>query len=166
MSEAITFQTVSTGDAATQNYRAFGSFVGWVKNTYPLTANALNLEMVSEHTMLFKWRGSNAHLKPILLTAHYDVVPVSPGSQGGWTHPPFAGRVADGYVWGRGAMDDKSGVITMLEATELLLSQNHKPQRTLYFSFSHDEEVGGTKGAAGVVKHSKILRGAVAMVIG
>lgn len=155
MVEAIQFKTVSTGDPQTQDYQDFTEFVDWAKATYPEVGSALTLEMIADYTMLYKWQGSNSALKPILLTAHYDVVPVVPGSEGDWSHPPFEGAVADGHVWGRGAMDDKSGVIVMLEAATLLAKEGFVPKRTIYLSFGHDEELGGFVGAKGVMEHLK-----------
>ena len=155
MAQAIRFRTVSTGNEATQQYTAFRDFVAWVKQTYLQVHDAMSLQMIAEHTILLKWQGSKPTLKPILLAAHYDVVPVVPGSEGEWSYPPFSGAVAEGYVWGRGALDDKSGVIAMYEAAALLVQQGFKPQRTVYFSFGHDEETGGTAGAAGVAQYLK-----------
>jgi carboxypeptidase PM20D1 len=155
MVEAIQFKTVSTGDPKTQEYPEFTAFVDWAKATYPEVGNALTLEMIADYTMLYKWQGSNPALKPILLTAHYDVVPVVPGSEGDWKHPPFAGVVGSGYVWGRGAMDDKSAVIVMLEAATLLAQEGFSPERTIYLSFGHDEEIGGFVGAQGVMEQLK-----------
>jgi carboxypeptidase PM20D1 len=153
LAQAIRFPTIATGNEATQEYRPFRKFVAWAEQTYPLVYKAMDLQMIAEHTILLRWQGSDPALKPILLTAHYDVVPVVPGSEGDWQHPPFSGEVAEGYVWGRGALDDKSAVIVMYEAASLLLSQGFKPTRTVYFSFGHDEETGGNKGAAGVVEY-------------
>jgi carboxypeptidase PM20D1 len=78
-----------------------------------------------------------------LLLAHLDVVPVDPATEAKWTHPPFAGAVADGFVWGRGALDDKAALVTQLEAVEHLLAAGFVPRRTVIFAFGHDEEVGG-----------------------
>jgi len=102
-----------------------------------------------------KWPGLNSELKPILLTAHYDVVPVIPGSEKLWSYPPYDGVIKDGFVWGRGALDDKSAVITLLEATSLLLKQEFQPERSVYFSFGHDEELGGANGAGSVVAYAQ-----------
>ncbi|MEH6558660.1 MAG: M20 family peptidase [Oceanicoccus sp.] len=155
MQQAIRFKTVSTGDQRTQDYDPFLEFVDWVKETYPRVQQTIALEMIADHTMLYKWQGSNPNLKPIMLTGHYDVVPVVSGSEGDWNYPPFAGMVADGYVWGRGAMDDKSGVIVMLEAAALLAREGFVPERTVYLSFGHDEEIGGVAGARGVTEQLK-----------
>ena len=121
MSRAIQIQSVSTGDPETQETAPFAEYVAWTRETYPEVHEQLGLELIAEHSMLFTWAGSNTDLKPILLTAHYDVVPIAPGSEGDWSYPPFSGTVTGGYVWGRGALDDKSGVIAMLEAVTLLI---------------------------------------------
>ena len=78
---------------------------------------------------------------------HMDVVPIEPGTEGSWIHPPFSGDNADGYIWGRGAVDDKITVMGILEAAETLLKRGFQPHRTLYFAFGHDEEIGGLQGA-------------------
>ncbi len=81
---------------------------------------------------------------------HMDVVPVEPGTEGQWTQPPFEGRNADGYVWGRGALDDKASVVGLLEAVEQLLREGYQPRRTIYLAFGHDEEQGGPAGAPAI----------------
>jgi carboxypeptidase PM20D1 len=79
--------------------------------------------------------------------AHLDVVPVETGTEDQWTHPPFSGEIADGFIWGRGSMDIKEGVVGILEAVELLLKEGFQPRRTVYLAFGHDEEIGGSEGA-------------------
>jgi carboxypeptidase PM20D1 len=76
--------------------------------------------------------------------AHQDVVPVSPGTELQWSVPAFEGRIADGFIWGRGTIDDKGGLLAILEATEVLLGQSFKPRRTIYLAFGHNEEVVST----------------------
>jgi carboxypeptidase PM20D1 len=114
--------------------------------------NAVMLELVSGHTLLYRWAGADPALEPALLMAHYDVVPVEPGTDGEWSHAPFSGTAADGYIWGRGALDNKSGVMGILEAAEMLVNDGYQPQRTLLISFGHDEEIGGTRGAQRVAE--------------
>jgi carboxypeptidase PM20D1 len=80
--------------------------------------------------------------------SHLDVVPVEAQARAEWTHPPFAGAIEDGYVWGRGSLDVKTGVIFWLEAVETLLSQGFEPRRTIYLAFGHDEEIAGPRGGA------------------
>ncbi|MEC7368110.1 MAG: M20 family peptidase [Pseudomonadota bacterium] len=154
LSQAITFQTVSHQSSSEKQDLEFQRFINWTKATYPEVNSQLSLVMLNQ-TMLYKWQGSNNQLQPILFTGHYDVVPVIPGSENKWTHPPFAGESVDGEIWGRGALDDKSGVVGMLEAVTYLLKDGFKPARTIYLSFGHDEEIGGPEGAAAVTAFLK-----------
>ena len=83
-----------------------------------------------------------------MLMAHQDVVPISPGTDGDWKADPFAGEQKDGFIWGRGAWDDKGNLIAQLEAVELLAASGFKPKRTIYLTFGADEETSGERGAA------------------
>ena len=76
------------------------------------------------------------------------MVPVIPGSEDRWTQSPWSGAIVDGIIWGRGTLDDKSGVIGQMEAVTHLLARGFAPERAVYFSFGHDEEVGGSGAAA------------------
>ncbi len=85
---------------------------------------------------------------PLLLSAHLDVVPAPPE---GWTHPPFAAEVADGYVWGRGAVDMKH-MAAMGLAVLLELARSKAPlRRDVVFAGVADEEAGGGLGAGYLV---------------
>jgi carboxypeptidase PM20D1 len=152
LSEAIRFQTISRQDPETADPAPMEAFIAWLERTYPRVRAGLRRERVADYSLLYTWEGSDASLRPILLTAHYDVVPVIPGTEELWEHPPFGGEISDGYVWGRGALDDKSAVIAQLEAATLLLDAGFRPARTIYLSFGHDEEIGGRAGAAGVTE--------------
>ncbi len=154
LSEAIQFATVSHQDPAQRDQQAFENFILWVATTYPELQSTLSLQRLND-TLLYKWQGSDAQLKPILVTGHYDVVPVIPGTEDKWLQSPFAGVIADGVIWGRGALDDKSGVVGILEATNYLVKQGYEPKRTIYLSLGHDEELGGPNGAALVAKTLK-----------
>ncbi|MBX9767296.1 MAG: M20/M25/M40 family metallo-hydrolase [Bdellovibrionales bacterium] len=148
LSKAIQLATVSEeGDP--QRFKRFQDFL---KASYPLTFRNLASLPVGSESLLLKWSGLRADLKPRLFYAHQDVVPVDPASLQDWTVPPFSGAIQDGFVWGRGSLDTKSQLIAILEATEKLLKQNFVPQRTLYFAFGHDEEVGGQNGAGKIAE--------------
>ncbi len=150
LGEAIRFQTVSHQRAEDFEPAQFEAFIDWVRTTYPEVDQTMQLERVGGYTMLYRWGGSDPELQPVLLTGHYDVVPVIPGSEARWEHPPFGGTIIDEVIWGRGALDDKSAVIAQLEAATYLIRSGFQPKRTLYLSFGHDEELGGPQGAAGV----------------
>lgn len=147
LSDAIKLRTVSFSDATLMDSTQFDKFLLFLEKTYPLVHSKLSLEKVNIYTLVFEWKGKNTSLKPVLLMGHYDVVPVIQGTEKMWKHMPFAGEIADGFVYGRGTLDDKVTVMGALEAVEHLLSQNYQPERTHYFSFGHDEEVTGRYGA-------------------
>lgn len=152
---AIRFKTISTAEDMTERSSDFQEFVDWLVATYPAANKAMTREMINGLTPLYRWQGSDADLKPVLLTAHYDVVPVAKEGVDQWEQAPFSGAIVDGFIWGRGALDDKSAVIAIMEAVENLAENGHSPKRTLYLSFGHDEEIGGLNGAAMVAEHLK-----------
>ncbi len=114
---------------------------------YPRAHGAMTLELI-EDSLLYTWPGTEADAAPVLFAAHTDVVPVEPGTESDWTHPPFSGAIEDGYVWGRGTIDDKLGTVGLLEAVELLVARGYAPRRTVLIALGHDEETGGKAGAA------------------
>lgn len=115
--------------------------------SFPRAHAKLVREVIDSGTLVYTWRGSDTTLAPVLLMGHMDVVPVEPGTEKDWTHPAFSGDIADGEVWGRGAMDDKVNVMGLMEATEALLADGFQPKRTVIFEFGHAEE-GGPAAAA------------------
>ncbi|HEV8580738.1 MAG TPA: M20 family peptidase [Thermoanaerobaculia bacterium] len=147
---AIRFPTISHEDGRNVEAEAFRGLHQYLQQTFPRVHAALTREVVADHSLLYTWKGKDPALAPILLMSHQDVVPVEPGTEKDWTHPAFSGAIDGGYVWGRGTLDDKVGVLAILEAAETLLARGFQPQRTVYFAFGHDEEVGGTHGAAAI----------------
>jgi carboxypeptidase PM20D1 len=146
---AIRIPTISMQDSgpALVPMRALHAYLA---QSYPRTYETLTHEIVAPASLLFRWAGTDSTLEPIVMMSHMDVVPVEAGSESGWTHPPFSGDIADGFVWGRGSLDDKVGVLGTLEAVEQLVAQGHHPRRTVYLAFGDDEEVEG-HGAAAIV---------------
>lgn len=152
LSEAVQFRTISFDHVKMIPYPQFDAFIDWLARTYPELHQQLQLQKVNDYTLLFKWAGKDPAQQAILLSAHYDVVPVIPGTEKKWAHPPFAGVIDQGYIWGRGTMDDKSAVVALMEAVTLLLQQQYQPEQDIYISLTHDEEIGSRKGAAAVVE--------------
>ncbi len=153
VTEAVQFQTISTTGEMGQRGAAFQGFVDWLVQSYPKANAAMTRRMIGGFTPLYRWQGADAALAPVLLTAHYDVVPVV--NAGAWDQAAFSGAVVDGYVWGRGTLDDKGALVSMMEAVEALAGAGYVPPRTVYFSFGHDEEIGGTQGAGNVAAYLK-----------
>ncbi|KAI6117457.1 carboxypeptidase S [Pisolithus croceorrhizus] len=125
----------------------FYAFHAYLQKAFPLVHAELELTKVNTHGLIFVWNGSNEGLKPLLLAAHQDVVPVEPTTVDKWTHPPFSGHFDGTFVWGRGSCDDKSGLIGIMSAIETLLATGYEPTRTVVLAFGFDEESGGEYGA-------------------
>ncbi len=139
---ALRFPTISHEDGTQVESQAFLDLHRFLEQTFPKVHATLKREVVADYSLLYTWPGKDPKLAPILLMSHQDVVPVEPGTEKDWTHPAFSGDVADGFVWGRGALDDKAGVTAILEAIETLLDRGFQPRRTVLLAFGHDEEVG------------------------
>lgn len=94
---------------------------------------------------------------PLLLYGHVDVVTTANQK---WTHPPFEGRVVDGYVWGRGALDMKGGVAMMLSAFLKAKAESLVPAGDVVLAVLSDEEAGGNYGAKYLVEnHAEQFKG-------
>lgn len=152
LSQAVQIQTISALSDVAQRDQNFQQFHAFLVQSFPRVYAQLEITAVNDFGLVFKWPGSDASLKPVLLLSHQDVVPVEPGTEQDWQYPPFSGEVAEGYLWGRGAWDDKSTLMASLEALEMLLATGAKPVRTLMLAFGHDEEVGGEEGAAAIAE--------------
>jgi carboxypeptidase PM20D1 len=146
LSQAVKFPTISYTPESPVDTAAFKAYHAFVSETYPLVNSKLKKEIFNEFSLLYTWKGKNATLKPVILMAHIDVVPA--GDTTSWEKAPFSGENDGKYVWGRGTLDDKAAMISILEAVEKLLNEGYEPERTVYLSFGHDEELSGLKGAA------------------
>jgi carboxypeptidase PM20D1 len=153
LAAAIRFKTISYGNGVhdDQKNAQLDALRAWMEQTYPAFHRAATREIIGK-SLLFTWKGKNPGAKPVLLMAHMDVVPVVPGTDKDWSHDPFRGDIADGFVWGRGAIDDKGCLITLLDAAERLAQSGFTPERTIMFAFGQDEEVGGHDGNGNIAK--------------
>ncbi len=152
LSEAVQIKTVSYDDASRFDSASFTKFLSYLSETYPLCDSLLEKTLVNGFSLLYKWTGSDPSLSPVILLGHMDVVPAGDDPNEKWTHPPFSGKIENGFVWGRGSLDDKVNVIGILETAEQFLKEGKKPKRTVYFAFGHDEEIGGRAGAVKIAE--------------
>lgn len=138
-----------------ERWEAMYPFAEYLEKTFPLVHSQLQLEKINTHGLFYTWNGSDSSLKPTLLMAHQDTVPVPDSTIDEWTYPPWSGYIDNekGYVWGRGAADCKNQLTAVLEAVEGLLEAEFKPKRTLLLSFGFDEEISGRQGAGHLSKH-------------
>ncbi|KAI9453418.1 carboxypeptidase S [Lactarius psammicola] len=137
-----------------ERWEAFRPFHDYLLRSFPLTHETLTLTKVNTYGLLYEWEGSDHSLKPLLLTAHQDVVPVDPKTVDQWKYPPYSGHYDGEFIWGRGSSDDKSGLIGILTSVETLLEKNFKPTRTIVLAFGFDEEASGLQASNTILSSS------------
>lgn len=152
LASAVRMRTVSHDGRPDASAQEFVKLRALLEQAFPRAHQALQREVIGGHSLLYTWRGIDPAAKGIMFVAHQDVVPIAEGTEKDWSVDPFAGIVRDGYIWGRGAWDNKSNLLAMLEAIEALLSQGFQPTRTVYLVAGHDEELGGENGARKVAE--------------
>jgi Gly-Xaa carboxypeptidase len=149
---AIQIQTVAYDDMGPvgqdPRWKVFNEFADYLQATFPKVYGILKLEKVNGHGLLYTWTGSDLTLKPTVLMAHQDVVPVPESTVSQWNYAPFSGEFDGSSIWGRGALDCKNTLIASLEAVEALIDAGFQPRRTIILSFGFDEEISGHYGAA------------------
>ncbi|MFE4459396.1 M20/M25/M40 family metallo-hydrolase [Nocardia tengchongensis] len=152
---ALRCRTVSHEDHTRIDPAEFDRLIAYLEHCFPLVHTHLTWETFG-HSRLYRWAGgepaatgpqpgTGREAVAAILLAHMDVVPVD--DHDGWPYPPFGGVVDDEFIWGRGAIDDKSRMIAILEAVEAALRDGVQPAQTVYLAFGHDEEIFGAEGA-------------------
>lgn len=148
LSTLLQCPTVSFPDPEMEDQGAFRQLEEILPQLFPHVHAQCAFEKVGTKGLMFHLTGSSPALdkEPLVLTAHYDVVPAEGG---GWVHPPFSGLVQEGVIYGRGALDTKCTFSAILSAVDTLLADGYAPERDLYLCFAGDEEVMG-HGAADI----------------
>ncbi len=150
--ELIRIPTVSRSNSEELDWEAFAAFRAKLAELFPLVHERLEHELVGEASLFFRWAGRDAAAAPLVLMAHQDVVPAD---EPGWQFPAFEAELVrdeDGEerVRGRGAIDDKGALGSILEAVESRLAEGFTPAADVYLAFGYDEEVAG-HGAPAIV---------------
>ena len=138
---------------APEKWTQFKKFHKYLQKTFPTVYENLEVETVNTYGLVFYWKGSNSKLKPVMLTAHQDTVPVQKDTLNDWTYPPFDGHYDGEFIYGRGVADCKNVLVAILESFELLLENGFKPERGVIASFGFDEEASGVRGASNLGKY-------------
>jgi carboxypeptidase PM20D1 len=143
LSNAIKLETITHEDPAEDVPAKFEQLHKVLAGDFPLLHKTLKREIIGRNNLLYTWAGKDTKLEPVLFMAHQDVVPAEETSLSQWTYPPFSGKIADGFIWGRGTLDIKSQLVSVMEAVEALIKNGYQPERTVFLSFGADEEVLG-----------------------
>ena len=141
LSDAIKIPTIANRDESIVDWSTFDNFHAFLEKAYPLIHKNLEKQVISTRSLMYYWKSEHPEKEPICLLSHQDVVPVTPGTEEDWKYPAFGGEVAEGFLWGRGAIDMKNHLIGVMEAVETLLEEGYVPERDVYLCFGHNEEV-------------------------
>lgn len=95
---AVQCRTISHKNPAETDPKPFSDLRDLLRTLYPQLHEKLDCELINDRSLLFTWRGSDPKLDAICFAAHQDVVPADESPEAGWTHPPFAGELADGRL--------------------------------------------------------------------
>lgn len=152
LTHAIQIPTISHEDETETDWNQFEKYQNLMRETFPLTFSTLEVTPVSKASLLLYWKGTDESLDPIGFCAHQDVVPVAEGTEDDWDYPPFSGYNDGTFIYGRGAIDMKNHLLSLLESVESLLEEGYQPKRGIYLMFGHNEEIvsGKSNGAEAI----------------
>jgi carboxypeptidase PM20D1 len=149
---AVRLRTIASATDVDANGAEFLALQTHLLTSFPKAHASLRRELIGKYGLLYTWAGSDPQAPPIALMAHQDVVPVAPGTEGDWEVAPFSGAQRGGFVWGRGAWDDKGNLMSIMEAVEMRVAAGFRPRQTIYLVFGQDEELGGQRGALPIAR--------------
>jgi len=137
--ELLRIPTISRNEVELTDWAQFAAFRDTLARLYPAAHAALELEVIAEHSLLYRWKGSETG-EPTVLMAHYDVVPAT---DEGWEHPAFGAEIVDGTLYARGSIDNKGSLIAIFESIETLAAEGFVPRTDVYIFAGHNEETAG-----------------------
>ena len=120
-------------------------FQEFLAEHYVAFHKAAERHVLSPYSVVYRWPGVAARDNgAVLILAHYDVVPAETEK---WSVDPFGAEMKDGFIYGRGSLDMKGILISIMEAAESLCLAGYKPKHDVWFAFGGDEERTGVSGA-------------------
>ena len=148
--ELVKCKTVSYRDKNLEDDREFQKLINLLPKLFPYVFEKCEYLELEDRALLFKWTGKKSD-SPSVLMAHFDVVPVN---EEDWIKPPFDAVIEDDVIWGRGTLDTKVTLNSILFAANKLIKDGFVPENDVYFAFSGGEEVNGN-GALNIVNYFK-----------
>ncbi|ODV84942.1 hypothetical protein CANARDRAFT_28674 [[Candida] arabinofermentans NRRL YB-2248] len=143
LGKAIQFNTEV--DDLTRDFEKFEYFHKVLETEFPAVFSNATIFKPNNYGLILEFKGSNETLKPLVLMAHQDTVPI--GDRGKWVGDPLSGHFDGEKVWGRGAEDCKNLLVGTLSAMDQILASGFSLERTVILSYGFDEEISGYNGA-------------------
>ena len=143
LQQMIQYETVSNVDFV--DLKKFRGFHKLLKQLFPNVFKKCKVEDFNG-SLLIKWSGEKSD-SPKMFMNHHDVVL----AEGDWLYPPFNGEIHDGKMYGRGTLDTKGGLFSMLKAADELIESGYVPKQDIYFESACTEETTG-KGCEAIVE--------------
>jgi acetylornithine deacetylase/succinyl-diaminopimelate desuccinylase-like protein len=154
--DLIRIDTTNPGDHSGPGERKAAEYVAGLLGEVGLTPAVLESHP-KRTSLVARMEGADRTRPALLIHGHLDVVPANASD---WRQHPFGGEIADGCVWGRGAVDMKDMDAIMLAVARQRLREGRKPARDVVLAFTADEEAGGTWGAQFLVEqHAEYFEG-------
>ncbi len=151
--DLIRFESVNDGTGRGGGERAAAEYVAAQLAEVGLEPQVLESAR-NRTSVVARVAGEDSSREALLIHGHLDVVPAEPKE---WTYDPFAAEVADGCVWGRGAVDMLDMDAMTLAVVRERMRTGRKPPRDVVLAFVADEEAGGVFGAQWLVEHQPQL---------
>ena len=160
--DLIRIDTTNPGDHSGPGERKAAEYVAGLLGEVGLQA-AVFESHPKRTSLVARIEGQDSSKPALLIHGHLDVVPANAAD---WRHHPFSGEIADGCVWGRGAVDMKDMDAIMIAVTRQRLREGRKPARDVVLAFTADEEAGGNWGARFLIENHPDLFEGVTEAIG
>ncbi|WP_030507890.1 M20/M25/M40 family metallo-hydrolase [Microbispora rosea] len=154
--DLIRIDSVNAGDNAGPGEREAAEYVAGKLSEVGLEPQILESDP-GRANVVARVEGTDPSRDALVLHGHLDVVPFDAAD---WTHHPLSGEIADGCVWGRGAVDMKDMDAMILAVVRRRLSEGRRPPRDVVLVFTADEEAGGHYGAQWLAeRHPEVFEG-------
>ena len=147
----IRIPTISNEFYEETNFGPFEEFMRYLSDSYPEVYKVMDTDTINTYGMIFHWKGKNSTIfqlndKPLPPIQSYATK---------WDYPPFSGAVINGRIYGRGTLDMKCMLFSLMEGADNLIAEGFQPERDIWFAFGHDEEVSGRQGAVKIAEYFK-----------
>ncbi len=148
LSDFLRIPSVSTDSSHTADIRKAAD---WLLDKLAGLGFQTELHETERHPIVFAHRLSDPDLPTLLIYGHYDVQPPDPLDE--WVAPPFSPDIRDGYIYARGATDNKGQCLTYLEAMEAILAINAELPINVKVLIEGEEEIGSPSLGPFLMRH-------------